>query len=90
MLSPLPEIAEISPAEALALEALPPLHIAVWAERAGQTPATVKAWVESGYLRMENVNGQWFIPAAETVQFNRRMRSGEFGKIKPPRAEKAK
>lgn len=81
----LPEMSTlIMPAEALALETLPPMALTEWAKMAGRDPSTVKGWAENGWIKTENIHGQIFIMAAETVLFNRRVKRGCFGqRIKP-------
>lgn len=71
-------------AERLALEALPPVALEVFAERMGKHPDTLRKWKNMGLLEFTNILGKNYITGESAVLFCRRAKRGDFARdIKP-------
>ena len=73
------------------IDSLPPMSLDKFMEESGLSPITCYRFRKRGWLKVENIAGRNYITRAAILEFNQRMKRGEFSKDRQnPAAKKSK
>ena len=73
------------------IDSLPPMSLDKFMDESGLSPVTCWRFRKRGWLKVENIAGRNYITRAAILEFNQRMKRGEFSKDRQkPAAKKTK